>query len=54
MLADQKFLAIFSMLFGAGIVLMAGRAEARGGARRTHYRRMGWLLVIGLLHAHLL
>ncbi len=54
MLADQKFMTIFSMLFGAGIVLMAGRAEARGGAGRTHYRRMGWLLVIGLLHAHLL
>ena len=54
MLADQKFMTIFSMLFGAGIVLMAGRAEARGDARRLHYRRMGWLLVIGLLHAHLL
>ncbi len=54
MLADQKFMTIFSMLFGAGIVLMAGRAEARGGAGRMHYRRMGWLLVIGLLHAHLL
>ena len=54
MLADQKFMAIFSMLFGAGIVLMAERAEARGGAGRVHYRRMGWLLVIGLLHAHLL
>ena len=54
MLADQKFMTIFSMLFGAGIVLMAGRAEARGGAGRVHYRRMGSLLVIGLLHAHLL
>ena len=54
MLADQKFMTIFSMLFGAGIALMAGRAEARGGAGRLHYRRMGWLLVIGLLHAHLL
>ena len=54
MLADQKFMTIFSMLFGAGIVLMAGRAEARGDARQVHYRRMGWLLVIGLLHAHLL
>ena len=54
MLADQKFMTIFSMLFGAGIVLMAGRAEARGGAGRVHYRRMGWLMVIGLLHAHLL
>ena len=53
MLADQKFMAIFSMLFGAGIVLMAERAEARGGAS-VHNRRMGVLLAIGLLHAHLL
>ncbi len=54
MFFDQKFMTLFSMLFGAGIVLMAGRAKARGGAGRVHYRRMGWLLVIGLLHAHLL
>ena len=54
MLADQKFMTIFSMLFGASLVLMANRAETRGDARRVHYRRMGWLLVIGLLHAHLL
>ncbi len=54
MLADQKFMTIFSLLFGAGIVLMTGRAEARGDARRVHYRRMRWLLVIGLLHGHLL
>ena len=52
LLADQKFMTIFSMLFGASIVLMTERAEARGDARRAHYRRMGWLLVIGLLHAH--
>ena len=54
MLADQKFMTIFSMLFGASIVLMAQRADARGDAHRVHYRRMGWLLIIGLLHAHLL
>lgn len=55
LLADQKFMTIFSMLFGAGIVLMSGRAAARGEAGgRTHYRRMGWLALIGLLHAHLL
>ena len=54
LLADQKFMTIFSMLFGAGIVLMTTRAEARGETRRVHYRRMGWLAVIGLLHAHLL
>ncbi len=52
MLADQKFMTIFSMLFGAGIVLMSGRAGT--GARRLHYRRMASLLVIGALHAHLL
>ena len=52
--ADQKFMTIFSMLFGAGIVLMTARAEARGGTARLHYRRMGWLMLIGLLHAHLL
>ena len=54
LLADQKFMTIFSMLFGAGIVLMAGRAADPGDARRRHYRRMAWLGLIGLLHAHLL
>ena len=54
LLADQKFMTIFAMLFGAGIVLMTARAETRGDAGRVHYRRMGWLAVIGLAHAHLL
>ena len=54
LLADQKFMTIFSMLFGAGIVLMTSRAEARGETRQVHYRRMGWLALIGLAHAHLL
>src|SRR2546427_11114764 len=30
LLADQKFISIFSMLFGAGIVLLCQRAEASG------------------------
>ena len=54
LLADQKFMTIFSMLFGAGIVLMAARADRSGDAVRVHYRRMGWLALIGLAHAHLL
>jgi uncharacterized protein len=54
-LADQKFMTIFSMLFGAGIFLMAQRAESSGrGAAGTHYLRVGWLILFGLLHAHLL
>ena len=41
----QKFLAIFSMLFGAGLILMAGRAEAAGRSfRGVWYRRLLWLL----------
>ena len=55
MLALQRFMTLFSMLFGAGIVLMAARAEARGESGRVlHHRRMAWLALIGLLHAHLL
>jgi uncharacterized protein len=53
--ADQKFMTIFSMLFGAGIVVMTSRAEQRAGhSAAIHYRRMGWLILFGLLHAHLL
>jgi uncharacterized protein len=51
MFADQKFLSIFSMLFGAGIVLLTQRREAAGlSAASLHYRRTFWLLVIGLAH----
>jgi uncharacterized protein len=53
--ADQKFMTIFSMLFGAGIVLMWERAQAVGRkSTGLHYRRMLWLMVFGLLHAYLL
>lgn len=52
---DQKFMTIFSILFGAGILLMTTRAEERGGrAVVLHYRRMAWLLIFGLLHAYLI
>ena len=52
---SQKFLTLFSMLFGAGVCLFADRIEARGERpARWHYRRMGWLLAFGLAHAYLL
>lgn len=54
-LADTKFLSIFSMLFGAGIVLMAERMEAQTRPPGpVHYRRMVILLVFGLAHGWLL
>jgi uncharacterized protein len=49
----QKFMAIFSMLFGAGMILMYQRAEAAGRILgKTYYRRLGWLLLIGMIHAY--
>ncbi len=55
LLFDQKFMSIFSMLFGAGVLLMWQRAERSGGrSTRLHYRRMGWLILFGLLHGYLL
>ncbi|MBN2430060.1 MAG: DUF418 domain-containing protein [Acidobacteria bacterium] len=55
LLADLKFMAIFSLMFGAGVMLLNGRVEARGGRpAKIHYRRMLWLLVFGLAHAYLL
>lgn len=55
LLGDQKFMTIFSILFGAGIVLMTGRAAARGArAGFLHLRRQINLLLIGMAHAYLI
>ncbi len=52
---ELKFMAIFSMLFGAGVLLAADRAGASSRSPAgLHYRRMGWLLLFGLAHAYLL
>ena len=48
---EQKFYTIFSMLFGAGILLMAERTTSRGlPASKYHYRRNFLLLIFGLSH----
>jgi uncharacterized protein len=47
-------MTLFSMLFGAGLVLMSDRAEGRGARMRgVYYRRVFWLLIIGLIHSYL-
>ena len=52
-LVQEKFITIFTMLFGAGVALFVDHARARGeSAAVLHYRRMATLLVIGLLHAY--
>lgn len=48
-----KFITLFSILFGVSILLVGGERtdKARGALLR---RRLGWLLVIGLLHGLLI
>ena len=51
--ADTRFMSIFSMLFGAGVVLFTQRIEAKGKrVAALHYKRMFWLLFFGLIHAY--
>jgi len=52
---DGKMRTLFSMLFGASMLLVIDRAVASGqSGAKVHYARMAVLLVIGLLHYHLL
>ncbi|CAN5157828.1 hypothetical protein BH11PSE2_BH11PSE2_22420 [soil metagenome] len=50
--ADGKMRTLFTMLFGASLVLIAYRAGdgRRLGPAQTHYRRAFWLWVIGVIH----
>jgi uncharacterized protein len=55
LLADEKMMAIFCMLYGAGMVLLTSRLEARGlDPWKIFLRRSFWLLIFGLMHAYLL
>jgi uncharacterized protein len=55
LLAEGKFYALFSFLFGLGLAVQMSRAEARGISFVPLYiRRLTVLFIIGLLHAYLL
>ena len=52
---DLKMMGLFSMLFGAGVLLYADkRTESGRSPTALWFRRMFVLLVIGLLHAYLI
>jgi uncharacterized protein len=54
-LFDGKMRGLFSVLFGASMLLVIQRAEAAGqNARSVHLNRMAWLFVIGAAHFILL
>jgi uncharacterized protein len=51
---DGKMRALFTLLFGASLLLIADGADGRvPGPAALHYRRMAWLLLIGMAHAWL-
>ncbi len=49
---DGKMRAIFSMLFGAGVILLTSRATP--DAADIYYRRNLWLMLFGMIHAYVL
>ena len=55
-LIGGKMRCLFSMAFGASMILLTSRAEERSGATAAdiYYRRNLWLLLFGLAHAFLL
>src|ERR1700728_1454939 len=55
--AEGKMRALFSMLFGAGVILLTERALSRGAgikAADIFTRRNMWLVLIGMLHGYLI
>ena len=54
-LFEGKMRALFSILFGASLLLFVERAEAKGrDGARLQVRRLGWLALFGYLHFLLL
>lgn len=54
LLFEMKMMALFSMLFGAGVVLFIERHNAKHGKGgvQAQFIRLGWLLVFGMVHAY--
>lgn len=54
-LFEGKMRAMFGMVFGAGVLLFVSTKEQSGKpVHLLFYRRMLWLVLFGLIHAHLI
>lgn len=52
---DLKMMGLFSMLFGVSVLLYAAKSDGATTSIRTlWFRRMFWLLLIGLVHSYLI
>lgn len=57
MLFEGTMRGLFTMLFGAGFILLTTRAESKGGGIKVadlYYRRILWLLLFGIIHVYLM
>ncbi len=53
-LVENKFIGLFSMLFGVSFWLFLSSVNSRGlNGRRLFYRRLGWLFAFGAVHGWL-
>lgn len=53
-LVSEKFLSLFSILFGAGIILFNTKGEGQIKTGKLHYRRNLILLIFGFIHAYVI
>jgi uncharacterized protein len=52
---EGKMRAMFGVVFGAGLLLFVSSKEKSGkSAHALFYRRMFWLVLFGLIHAHII
>ena len=52
---EGKMRAMFGMIFGAGVLLFIANKTGKGkSVHFLFYRRMFWLVLFGLIHAHLI
>jgi uncharacterized protein len=52
---EGKMRALFGMVFGAGVLLFVSKKQQTGKpVTGLFYRRMLWLILFGLIHAHLI
>ena len=49
-LIDHKMRGLFTLLFGAGMMLFVEKAWANGSGRWLQFRRLIWLLLFGMIH----
>ena len=57
LIMEGKMRALFSLLFGAGVILLTGRIEEREGTGKAadiFLRRNLWLVLFGIVHGYLL